>query len=491
MKIARKLIGGLLGVMMLVGSLSPIASKAAEQPFVITSTPENKVLSVETGENKDFTINIKNAGGKEITDILLSPQLRSEKEVWPFKTEYQNYVKQIGTLGPEAESQAVFNFTTRDDINAGRYTLLFTITGQQEGAQVTQEQYLFVNVTKKKEEPQKEEPQKEEPSQEIPDAGGFSNGEAVYSGGGSGSGSASIPRVIVTGFSTNPEQVRAGSNFTLTIHLKNTSKATNVKNMLFDLQAPTEGKDEQTTAPAFLPSSGANSIYLDGIGVDGTADISIQLNAKADLVQKPYGINLSMKYEDGNAAQIESAASISIPIKQDARFEFSEFEITPEVVEVGEEANVACNLYNMGRIKLYNVKVTFEGSGIKKEEVFIGNVEPGATAAIDAMLEGQKAGSSPGKVKMTLKYEDEAGGASSSEKELLLSVTEKVKEDMMMSEAMAEQPKSFPIIPIVIALAVIIVVVAVIVIKKRKKKRLLQEEEEGLLDELDRSTEDE
>ena len=111
---------------------------------------------------------------------------------------------------------------------------------------------------------------------------------------------------IVTGFDTNPAEVHAGSDFTLTIHLKNTSKKTKVQNMLFELEAPTEGSDEQTSAPAFLPTSGSNSIYLDGIKADGTADISITLNAKANLLQKPYSINLSMKYEGSQATQIES-----------------------------------------------------------------------------------------------------------------------------------------------------------------------------------------
>ena len=64
--------------------------------------------------------------------------------------------------------------------------------------------------------------------------------------------------------------------------------------MLFNLNAPTEGKDEQTMAPAFLPTSGASSIYLDGIAANGTADISIQLNAKADLLQKPYSIDMGL-----------------------------------------------------------------------------------------------------------------------------------------------------------------------------------------------------
>ena len=319
---------------------------------------------------------------------------------------------------------------------------------------------------------------------------------AVYSGGGSGSGGSSsdgsVPRVIVTGFDTNPAEVHAGSDFTLTIHLKNTSKKTKVQNMLFELQAPTEGSDEQTSAPAFLPTSGSNSIYLDGIKADGTADISITLNAKANLLQKPYSINLSMKYEGSQATQIESSSSISIPVKQDARFEFSEFEISPQTIEVGGEANVMCSLYNLGRIKLYNAKARFEGNGIKKQEIFIGNVEAGATGSIDAMLKGEKVTNGNSKITMTLSYEDESGNISTTTKDLNLEVTEKVDDDEAAASDMPEETqKSFPVIPVVIAAVVIAVVAAVVILKKRKKKQLAEIEEEELLDELERSSEDE
>ena len=296
--------------------------------------------------------------------------------------------------------------------------------------------------------------------------------------------------MIVTGFTTDPAEVRAGSNFKLTIHLKNTSKM-KVSNMLFNLSAPTEGSDEQTTSPAFLPSSGASSIYLDSIAPNGTADISIELNAKADLLQKPYSMELSMKYEDPNATQVEGSSSISIPVKQDARFEISDFEISPQSVAVGEEANVMCSLYNLGRIKLYNVKATFEGKNIKKSEVFIGNIESGATGSIDAMLEGKKISNGPAKVTMTLSYEDESGNISTTTKDLNLEVTEKVDDEAVASDMPEETQKSFPVIPVVIAAVVIAVVAAVVILKKRKKKQLAEIEEEELLDELERSSEDE
>lgn len=164
----------------------------------------------------------------------------------------------------------------------------------------------------------------------------------MYSGGGGGeaSGNGSVPRVIVTGFTTNPADVKAGSDFTLTLHLKNTSKSSRVGNMLFELEAPTEGSDEADYCTCIFTIVWFEFHLSGGIAANGTADISIDLNAKADLVQKPYSINVSMKYEDANASQIEASSSISIPVKQDARFEFSEFEITPESIAIGEEANV-------------------------------------------------------------------------------------------------------------------------------------------------------
>ena len=232
---------------------------------------------------------------------------------------------------------------------------------------------------------------------------------------------------------------------------------------------------------------------MEGIKANGTADISIQLNAKADLLQKPYSVDLSMKYESSDGSPVEASSSISIPIKQDARFEFSDFEISPVSISVGDEANVMCNLYNMGRIKLYNVKATFEGACIEKEEVFIGNVESGATASIDAMLEGAQATGGPANVKMTLSYEDESGKISVAEKELQLEVMEAMESDMMMPAdmEMMEESQGFPVIPVAIAAAAVIVIIIIVVVMKKRKRRKRLNEEEELLDELDRPSEDE
>ena len=519
---SRRMMAVVVAALLIAAMILPglaVKAEAAEKPKAETAEkPKVKVSLVgdnqtfEAGERKTLTVQITNTSGQKLENVEVAPDMSKKKAGdWPFEKDWKQYSEKIDGVVANGESKSVsFDFTRREGAKKNSYTIPFSVYVQgSDDAIVTDTIFVYA-----KNETVTPDPTPGDNSQNQGDAGNGSaagsgsdsadmnvtadDGAVAYSGGGSGSGGSSsdgsVPRVIVTGFDTNPAEVHAGSDFTLTIHLKNTSKKTKVQNMLFELEAPTEGTDEQTSAPAFLPTSGSNSIYLDGIKADGTADISITLNAKANLLQKPYSINLSMKYEGSQATQIESSSSISIPVKQDARFEFSEFEISPQTIEVGGEANVMCSLYNLGRIKLYNAKARFEGNGIKKQEIFIGNVEAGATGSIDAMLKGEKVTNGNSKITMTLSYEDESGNISETTKDFELEVTEAVDDsDMHMNTDGDVEAGSggFPVVPVVVVIAIIAgAVAAVVFVKKKKKKQMLNEEEE-LLDELDRSSEDE
>lgn len=503
---SRRVMAVIVAALLIIAMILPglvVKAEAAEKPkekpkVEISLVGDNQPF--EAGETKTLTLQITNNSGQELKNVEVAPDMSEKKAgAWPFVKDWKQYSETIGSVADGKSESVSFDFTRREGTKKNSYTIPFSVYVQgSDDAIVTDSIFVYA-----KNETVTPDPTPGDNSQNQGDAGngsaaGSGSDSAVaYSGGGDGgssSESGTVPRVIVTEFDTNPAEVHAGSDFTLTIHLKNTSKKTKVQNMLFELEAPTEGTDEQTSAPAFLPTSGSNSIYLDGIKADGTADISITLNAKADLLQKPYSINLSMKYEDSQATQIDSSSSISIPVKQDARFEFSEFEISPQTIEVGGEANVMCSLYNLGRIKLYNAKARFEGNGIKKQEIFIGNVEAGATGSIDAMLKGEKVTNGNSKITMTLSYEDESGNISETTKDFELEVTEAVDDsDMYMNTDGDVEAGSggFPVVPVVVVIAIIAgAVAAVVFVKKKKKKQMLNEEEE-LLDELDRSSEDE
>ena len=474
----------------------------------------------QAGQKVDkLTVTVKNSGVSSAQNVVITPVINAAEE-WPFEIDSMNYEQELKEIQAGKSTEAIWSdLKVREDVETKSYKLVFRISYDDGKKEYECEKSVYVKTagTKGNEPedpgyppyppiiinpPSAEQPgdqpsdgQPEEPDQGDMGEGGVYNGDISAVGGGGGSDEKKgVPRVIVTGFNTEPGAVNAGSNFRLIVHVKNTSTTTAVSNMLFDFQAPSAGTEAAAEAPAFLPSSGASSIYLDQIPAGETRDVAIDLNARADLVQKPYSINMSMLYEDSNASQYEGSSSLAIPIYQAARFEFSEIELSPASIEVGQEANLMCSLYNTGRVKLYNVKVKFMGDGISAKEVFVGNLDSGATGTIDGMLTGESEIMPGTKCKMVVTYEDESGNPSSREEEFELQVTAPMEMDMGDMEMMGEMPeeaKGFPVIPVVIAAAVILVIVLAVVLTRRRKKKRAQAEEEDLADEVDRFTEDE
>lgn len=489
------------------------------------------------GEKAELRISVKNTGNTDAQNVRIAPVIKSEAD-WPFELDQLNYDRNLGAVEAGEKADAVWGggdapLTVKKSVTGKAYKLTFRITYDDGEKAYEAEKYVFVkteaNPGSTDEDPSggagnggsqgsgKPSGNPQAPGGQIsggqgsggqgsesqmagaggngtaaePEAGSVYNSEPSAAGG--GSASISVPRVIVTGFSTEPGEVRAGSNFRLVVHLKNTSSRTGVSNLLFDLQAPSSGTEEAAEAPAFLPASGSSSIYVDSIPAGGTKDISIELNARADLVQKPYSITMNMKYEDSGAAQYEAQSSLAIPICQEARFEFSKMQIAPDTVSVGEEANISCSLYNLGRVKMYNVKARFEGKMIDTQEQFIGNLDAGATGTIDVIVTAKKATQGSGECKLVLTYEDDAGNVSTSEQKFKMTVLEETatEDTEMMPDAVPEENGS-PAVPAAAALAVIAAAAGgAVVFRKHRKKKNHEAEEEELFDEVERFTEDE
>lgn len=486
----------------------------------------------KAGEKAELKIDVLNKGNIDAQNVTIAPVISNTDE-WPFDMDKLNYEQSLGTITAGSKTTALWGggddkLTVRPDVTGKSYKLTFRLTYDDGDKLYEADRYVFVKTEAEKSTTDSGNSDKEQgdsPSGRPTDKnesgntgkdqndnsgsgdgeggrvtssggdfydGGIYNSDPVSTGGGSsGSGDGSVPRVIVTGFDTDPGTVKAGSNFKLVIHLKNTSKKTAVTNMLFDLQAPASGTDEAAEAPAFLPVSGSSSIYLDKIPADGTKDISIDLNSRADLIQKPYSITMTMKYEDGNATQFEGESSLAIPVTQEARFEFSEIQIMPDTVAVYEEANITCSLYNLGRVKMYNVKAKFEGTAIEGEEQFIGNLESGATGTIDGIVTAVAESYDESNCKLVLTYEDDSGKEYSVEQPFTMTVTAEMEPaDMeMMTDIPEETGSPAGLIAAVVIIVAAAAIVTTVVLKRRKKNRSSEEEE--LLDEVERFTEDE
>lgn len=430
---------------------------------------------VSHGQDVLVVLPIVNMFKYNVKDVVITPVISTNKSEWPFEILQTGYTQKVDVLlGEEAcpnvsdrVQNVVWAFRAREDVLSGYYKIEYNINYTNPACNI--ESCTISTFVKT-----------------IGKAGAGS-----VDGDDENKGKVSTPRVIVGGFTTSPADVYAGDTFTLNLNIRNTSKKTAVSNLEITLEAAVEGKDENTYS-AFLPTSGANTVYVNRIPADGSTDIAIDLTAKADLVQKPYAMNIKMAYEDSDFNPFTSEASVSVPVKQQSKFETSSAEVMPSSIEVGQESNVMFSIYNTGKTKLYNVSVHFEGDSIEGGDTFIGPLESGATGNVDAMVSGVQATMDEGKIKAVISYENESGVVTKEEKEIELFVTEPVFDENMMQDdfMMDEEPKKNRM-PVIIAAAVVLVIAAVIVLivvlKKRKKKKLelteLAELEEELKDE--------
>ena len=411
---------------------------------------------------------VVNMGRTGVKNAVVTPVISEDASKWPFEIETSNYSQTIDYLpgtddgGTDMDRRRELTWTlrTRKDAPNGYMPISFNVTYENEDkslANVTLTSYVKVVGT-----------------------------TSI-----SADGKSSTPRVIVTGFSTDPETVHAGDTFTLTLHLQNTSKATAVKNMVFDIQAASESTDTTYVAASFLPTAGSSTVFVDKIAAGASKDITIELEARSDLSQKPYVINVKMDYEDESVNAYSNTASVSIPVRQEARIDTSSIEVTPSSIEVGSEANVSFSLYNIGKTKLYNTSIKFQADSVTGGDTYLGNLDPGATGSVDAYLTGVAATTDDGKVKMLITFEDESGEATTVEKELELYVTEAINyDDINMDGGYDDGTSSggfhiwYVLLPLIIVLAAA-VVWFVLRKKKAKKAALLDARELDELEELD------
>ena len=466
-----------------MGSYLPSADTGdnnnGDTPDTTPTTTNNNIMVggnwvtpvANAGQQVNVVLPVVNMGRTGVKNAVVTPAISEDAAKWPFEIETSNYSQTIDYLpgtddgGSDMDRRRELTWTlrTRKDAPSGYMPISFNVTFENDDKSLS-------NVTL------------------------TSYVKVVGTAGISADGKSSTPRVIVTGFSTSPETVHAGDTFTLTLHMQNTSKAPAVKNMVFDIQAASESTDTTYVAASFLPTAGSSTVFVDKIAAGANKDISIELEARSDLAQKPYVINVKMNYEDESVNAYENTASVSIPVRQEARIDTSSVEVTPQSIEVGGEANVSFSLYNIGKTKLYNASVKFQADSVTGGDTYLGNIDPGATGSVDAYLSGAAATTDDGKVKILITFEDESGEKTTIEKEMELYVTEMMNyDDGMTDDGMMDDGSQsqggfkiwYVLIPLVLVLAAVVVV---IVIRKKKAKKaaaLLDAEDLDGLEEVD------
>ncbi len=450
-------------------------SVAAQKPTSYSNTQDflfinnnSIVTSANYGEYTYLTLSLINLGKSDVTDVVITPQESTDINKWPFEITTASNALVIPKIQASSDihtahtlaQNATWVFLVSKEAKTGTYPLTFDVLYYRGGSaeKTTITTYIHING--------------------APGAGSLT--EAAEK-----DDKVSTPRIIVTGFKTDPEVVYAGDTFNLTITVQNTSITTSVSNIQFDLAAAKEGNNNETTYEAFLPTSGSATIFVPAITPGATTSISIEMTARSDLMQKPYVIALSAAYEDSDKNPYTMSSNISIPVKQDARIDTGEVEILPESIEVGNQTNIMFPVYNKGKTTLYNVQVDFIGDTVEGGSTFLGKLEPGATGNVDAMVTGVAPTMDNGIIIARVSYEDEAGNVSYIEKEISLFVMEAYypEDELGYDDGfyedgyMDEQGGGVHWKPIIITIIILIVIGIFVwrsIARKRRNKKMLE-----------------
>lgn len=415
----------------------------------------------------DVTVHLNTALGKESEMQKTALAKSSATTGFPFDINEANYDRKFEAIDRDETVSVPYSMAISSHAASGFYPLSYTVTYRKikDGTLYTEDQQSFVRITN---------PSMEET--ETKSTGEWNQNTATKA------------RLIVSSYSTTPEKVYAGDSFELMLELKNASEDINASNILLTFNS----EETQDKSAIFSTENGANSLVINELAAGQTAQVKMVFVAKAGVDQGSYKITIKEKYDSPEFKNAEEEVSVDVPVYQYARLSTSSFEVMPASVEVGSESNVMFSINNTGKVTLYNVAVTFKADSIKENNNYIGNIKPGNSGNVDAMLSAVAPTADDGTVVAEISYEDENGNVSTEEKTFNLMVTEAMDDfggmDPSMMEPMPEEPAGNPVlnwvkahVAVVVVCVLVLAAVVLIVLKRRKKKKLeksMQEDEE-------------
>lgn len=284
----------------------------------VRQTPEKP----QAGEKVSVTFDMQNTGKKDFTDARLYINYVPNNGFEPVNAEPYQYV---GTIKAGQKRTVTVEVIAGKDIAAGMNTLGVNYTylnGNNEKLSENVELYVL-NVQKKE------------------DTLGNSR-----------------PKLMVSDFFTDVEQIKSGEEFDFTFDVYNTHSEVTAKNIKVTV-----------TSDMFSVTKGSNSFFLQGIEAGQKEPITINLKASASAMTGSYPVNIQMEYEyDGMSATEAGGNGIVVTetkmllIKENLRVSVENIMVggwlTPYV---NQTTQLAFSVYNMGKSMLNNVYFTVEG----------------------------------------------------------------------------------------------------------------------------------
>ncbi|MBE5972279.1 MAG: hypothetical protein E7246_07175 [Lachnoclostridium sp.] len=361
------------------------------------------------GQVMNFEINLRNTGYRTAYDVRVEMGLSANVKEFPFEINDGNYDRWMNNIGANEMVQVPYSMAIQEGAESGYYPIKYTIRYREEENGTFAEpieEIMYVRIIGKQTE-----------DQLSADAGENERTKA---------------RIIVDSFETEPATVFAGQDFILRVKMKNASDKISASNILFTLEP-----ESISDSPVFTTVNGSNSSVVNNLAPGASAVLEMHYSSSPSAEQRSYTITITEQYDSPEFKNAKETVKFAIPIKQEARLNTGNIEVMPNSIQVGGESNIMFDINNTGKVILYNVTAIFEDDSIQRSENYIGNIKPGESGNVDAMIYGIAPTMDDGMVTVKITYEDENGTVSSVDKEIQLFVSEPMPmEDPFMDDFM-------------------------------------------------------
>lgn len=368
-------------------------------------------------EVMNFYVNMRNIGYKTAYDVRVEMELSENVQNFPFEINDGNYDRWMGTVNADQTVEVPYSMAIRKDAASGYYPIKFKIKYREEengNFAAPIEDVLYVRI--------------------------IGNDEGDKLSADAGENERTKARIIVDSFETEPAKILAGQDFVLKVKMRNASSRIAASNILFTFES-----ESVSDSPVFTTVNGSNSVVVNNLAPGASEVLTMHYSSSPSAEQRSYTVTITEQYDSPEYKNAKESVKIAVPIKQEARLNTGNIEVMPNSIEVGNETNIMFDINNTGKVLLYNVTAIFEADSIQRSEKYVGNIKPGESGSVDAMVAGIAPTMDEGMIKLIIQYEDESGTVSSVEKEIQLYVSEPMPmEDPFMDMDMMEEPVPEP-----------------------------------------------
>lgn len=288
------------------------------------------------------------------------------------------------------------------------------------------------------------------------------------------------PQLIVSDFSYGGENIQASQEFDLSFSLKNTSKETDVKNIIVKLSG----------AEAFTVAQGIDTIPVETLKANSAVKLTKKFICLNSAPSGVYPITASVSYEyyeNGEKLAGSAELSMSIPVVQLDKVEIGSVDLEGSEVTQGQETDCGFMVINSGRTNVANASVKLlDDKGNELAKAYVGNIAAGEQFVSNYTLPVTFKDAGTFNLEFVIEYDNESMERKSVSRKFTVTSEKKVdpyEEAMNAQNAQTQEvDEGVPAVLYVVIGAVVLVaaVVVIVVVKKRKLRKGSDESDEEI-----------